>query len=140
MNHAQDGSGQAGPAGGHRQGPGIVVFSSSLKLLHKNRRAEELTALLTAKDAGPSDIMPAAVQRVCHSILESFSRCRPAPVWVQVSERQTAGEPVRSVLIRGFGLRKDTHTESARIVIVLEESPFGDTPTTQAAPPAPHAL
>ncbi len=143
-NDAQDSSVQAGPAGGHRQGPGIVVFSSSLKLLHKNRRAEELTASLAAMDAGPPDIMPAAVHRVCHSILESFSRCRPAPVWVQVSERVSeqwsAGEPVRSVLIRGFGLRKDTHMESARIVLVLEERPFGDTPTTQAAPPAPHAL
>lgn len=140
MNDAQDCSGQAGPAGGHRQGPGIVVFSSSLKLLHKNRRAEELTALLAAKDAAPSsDILPASLRHVCDAVLESLSRCRPATAWVQISERQSAGEPVRSVLIRGFGLRRETHTESARIVIVLEERPFGDTPTTQATSPAPHA-
>jgi len=141
MRDARDCAGEGRPAGGQRQGPGIMVFSSSLKLLHKNRRAEELMALLTAKDAGfSSDLMPAAVHRVCHSILESLSRRRPAPAWVQVSERQSAGEPVRSLLIRGFGLRRETHTESARIVIILEERPFRDTPAAQAASPAPHAL
>lgn len=112
-----------------------------MKLLHKNSRAEELAALLTAKDAGcSSDIMPAAVHRVCHSILESLSRRRPARAWVQVSERQSGGEPVRSLLIRGFGLRRETHTESTRIVIILEERPFRDEPAAQAASPVPHAL
>ncbi len=65
VHDAQDRAGEAGPAGRHRQGSGIIVFSSSLKLLHKNRRAEELTALLTAKDAAPpSDILPASL--VCN--------------------------------------------------------------------------
>ncbi|HXF93682.1 MAG TPA: hypothetical protein VNK46_13080 [Nitrospiraceae bacterium] len=118
----RNGGGQAGATERPRQGPGIIVLSSSLSLLHKNHRAEELAAVLAAKEAAPSsDILPASLRRVCDTLLKSLSRGHAAPAWIQVSKTCGAAEPVRSVLIRGFGLRGTPQTQSTRIVIVLEE-------------------
>lgn len=78
--------------------------------------------MLAAKDTAPSsDILPASLRRVCDTLLKSLSRDHTAPAWIQVSVTCGAAEPVRSVLIRGFGLRGTPQMQSTRIVIVLEE-------------------
>jgi DNA-binding CsgD family transcriptional regulator len=107
-----------------RVGPGILLLSSSLHLLHMNRRAWELSGKITQGQNGKAalGVLPTPVTELCAEVITALQVRTNAKDWEQVQIRRLVGTPNPPVLLRAFGLpdhRGDFR--QSRILILMEE-------------------
>jgi len=109
-------------------GPAIVVFSTSLQLLHMNRSAMSLLSQLSHHaDIGTERALATLLHEHCHDIIDTMqlrlgsNNCGP------VHQYRTIGNVTHSVLLRGFGVSDSRGLPHARIVMLL--SPCGQAST-----------
>ena len=110
-----------------RAGPGIVVLSASMQLLHTNRQASELAKKINAVEHGGTPaksahgVLPAALTELCAEILKALHVRTEAKDWEQFEIKRVAGDPDRPILLRGFGLPDRGGVQHARLVVTMEE-------------------
>ncbi|MFO0773239.1 MAG: LuxR C-terminal-related transcriptional regulator [Nitrospiraceae bacterium] len=111
-----------------RAGPGIVVLSSSLQLLHMNRQASELCKKINhaehAQVESPKQahgVLPTAVTELSSEIIKALTVRTEAKDWEQFEVKRLAGSQEQPILLRGFGLPDRNGLNNARLVITMEE-------------------
>jgi len=108
-----------------RVGPGILLLSSSLNLMHMNRRAWELSGKITQAQNGKAatGVLPTAVTELCAEVITALQVRTDAKDWEQVQIRRLVSTPNPPVLLRAFGLPDRGGVQRARILIMMEEVP-----------------
>ncbi len=110
-----------------RAGPGIVVLSSSLQLLHMNRQASELCKKInqaehTAESPKQAHgVLPTALTELSSEIIRALTVRTEAKDWEQFEVKRLAGASEQPILLRGFGLPDRGGINNARLVITMEE-------------------
>ena len=110
-----------------RAGPGIVVLSASMQLLHMNQQASELAKQInlaedpTGTPSSAQGVLPRALTELCGEIVKALHVRTEAKDWEQFEIKRVAGNPEQPVLLRGFGLPDRGGVQFARLVITLEE-------------------
>ena len=111
-----------------RAGPGIVVLSSTMQLLHMNRQASELATQINKVENGREHqkiahgVLPTALTELCGEVLKVLQVRTEAKDWEQFEVKRLAGDPAKPILLRGFGLPDRGGIQQARIVITMEEA------------------
>jgi len=102
-------------------GPGIVVLSSSLQVLHMNRRAMALLNQLerTAQSIGMDRAVAAPLHQHCQDITEAMQARLAANNWEQFHQYRTIGDSYHTILLKGFGLPDRRGLPHSRILILL---------------------
>jgi hypothetical protein len=136
QNHAyssrNDGSGteQAAPHGTHAiqqlllssPDSGMIVFSSSARILHMNGPARALMALFgKSHEFWPqmaSESMPSILTEFCHEVLAQLHRRIEARDWAQFEIRRICYMVTPSLLLTGFGVPNSTNRE-LRVILTL---------------------
>lgn len=122
-----------------RAGPGIVVLSTSMQLLHMNRQAAVLSRQINEAERGTkepkvaSGVLPATLTELCGEIVKALHVRTEAKDWEQFEVKALAGDPNRPVLLRGFGLPDRAGIQQSRIVVTMEEVGRRPTATTEQA-------
>ena len=110
-----------------RAGPGIVVLSSSLQLLHMNRQASELCKKINqVEHSGEAPkpahgVLPTALTELSAEIIKALTVRTEAKDWEQFEVKRLAGATEQPILLRGFGLPDRAGLNNARLVITMEE-------------------
>lgn len=110
-----------------RAGPGIVVLSSSLQLLHMNRQASELCKKINQAEQTTESprqaygVLPTALTELSSEIVKALTVRTEAKDWEQFEVKRLAGATEQPILLRGFGLPDRNGLTSARLVITMEE-------------------
>ncbi len=110
-----------------RAGPGIVVMSAAMQLLHMNRQASELSKQINAAEHGGNGVksahgvLPTALTELCAEIVKALHVRTEAKDWEQFEIKRVTGNPDQPVLLRGFGLPDRGGVQFARLVVTLEE-------------------
>jgi hypothetical protein len=102
-------------------GLGVVVLSSSLQLLHMNRRAMELLTRLehTAQRVGTAAALTAPLYQPCQEILETMQRCLAWKNWQQFHHVRAIGNSSYAIVLKGVGLPDRRGLSHSRIVMLL---------------------
>jgi len=118
-----------------RVGPGIVMLTESLQLLHMDRRAWELGTLITRAENGKvaHGVLPPAVAELCVEIVRLMRERTEAKDWEQFQIRRTCGGTQHPVLLRGFGLPDRSDFKLSRVLVMMEEVARRKGPTTSEA-------
>lgn len=109
-------------------GPGIVVLSPSLEVLHMNRQSHLLISDLvptTPEAQQPNhrtDVLPPALINLAGEILRVLRRRHERSEKGQFEIRHAANGSGKPVFIRGVGVPNGHGVEHARIVLVLTET------------------
>lgn len=122
VNEALNSGDQSERLDGQRSGPGILVLTPTLELLHMNTRALELSWRINLAQSGSlaGGVLPAAVTELCGEIrIMLESRIEPKD-WEQVEVKRLAGDVELPVLLSGFGL-PDWGGQQPRILVIMEE-------------------
>jgi len=101
-------------------GPGIVVLSSSLQVLHMNRRAR---ALLTQLNAQSSE---RAVWRRCTNIagiIETMQERLAAHNWEQFHQYRMINDSTHPILLKGFGLPDRRGLPHSDLILLSPQTP-----------------
>lgn len=115
-------------------GPGILVCSPTIQVLHVNRRALELAARIGQVEVGTvRSLLSTPVVGLCAQVLEALTSRIAAGIWDPFEVRRFVGEPGRRVLLRGYGLPDRNSKDCSRVVIVLEEDLSGWAKVTEQA-------
>src|SRR5881409_2632757 len=106
-----------------RVGPGILLLSPELKLMHMNRQAWELSRKITQAQNGKAatGVLPPAVTELCAEVITALRVRIDAKDWEQVQITRLVGTPSPPVLLRAFGLPDGGDAQRARIFILMEE-------------------
>ena len=106
-----------------RVGPGILLFSPALQLMHMNQRGWELSGKIMRAQNGmaATGVLPTAVTELCVEIITVLQVRTVAKDWDQVQLRSLVHTPKSSVLLRAFGVPDRGGVQQARILILLEE-------------------
>ena len=125
---------EAGPSGtGAMQQPllsstnsGMIVFSSSARVLHMNGPARALMALFgTSHELWPQiapESMPLILTEFCYDVLAQLQRRIQAQDWAQFEMRRICHMVTPSLLLTGFGVPNSTNRE-IRIILTLNPLP-----------------
>jgi hypothetical protein len=102
-------------------GPGIVVLSSSIQVLHINRRAMALLTQLerTAQSIGAERAIAAPLYQHCQDIIETLRARLASNNWEQFHQDRTIGDSSHTILLRGFGLPDRRGLPHSRILVLL---------------------
>jgi hypothetical protein len=102
-------------------GPGIVVLSSSLQVLHMNRRATDMLIQFerAAQSIGTERTVAAPLHQHCLDIMETFHARLGADNWEQFHQYRTIGDSTNSILLKGFALPDRRGLSHFRIVMLL---------------------
>ena len=102
-------------------GPGIVVLSPSLQVLHMNRRAMALLNQLehTAQSIGAERAVAAPLHQHCQDIIKTLQARLESNNWEQFQQYRTIGDSSHSILLKGFGLPDRRGLLHSRIVMLL---------------------
>src|SRR5205085_7062240 len=102
-----------------RLGPGLLMLTSSMRLIYKDSRAWQLCAQINRFNTGgkpANGVLPPAVAGVCEDIQKTqHDDAMPNRYADRVGVRRIAGDPNRPVLLCGFAL------PDSRILILMEE-------------------
>ncbi len=114
---------QAEKVAGQRVGPGVLVLSPSMQLVHMNHQAWELVGRIGREENGKAvnGGLPAALMQVCAEIQSSFMNRTDTKDMEQLEVKRLAGNEDRPVLLRAFGLPDYNGNPQALILILLEE-------------------
>jgi hypothetical protein len=113
-------------------GPGIVVLSSSLQILHINRQAMVLLDRLkhSARSIGAEHAAVAPLHQHCQDIIKTMHTRMGSDNWEQFREDRTIGNSTDPIFVYGFGLPDRRGLPHSRIVMLL--SPQASAPTPEA--------
>ena len=119
----REGTGPAELIADQRSGPGLLVLTSSLQLLHMNPQAIEMSRFITHAENGKSaqGVLPTSVTELCSEIQRILKVRTEAKDWEQFQLRKIVGNGNDSVLLRAFGLPDRTGFEQSRILVMMEE-------------------
>ena len=117
MNHEQEATGS-----------GIVVLSSSLQVLHLNRRAMNLLTQLerTAQSIGMEETVTGPLHRHCQDVIETLPARMESNNWEPFHQYRTIGDVTHAILLKGFGLLDRRGLLHSRIVMLLYPYPKAD--------------
>ncbi len=105
---------------------GMIVFSSSARILHMNGPARALMALFgTSYEHWPQmapESMPSILQEFCYDVLAQLRRRIEAQDWAQFEMRRICHMVTPSLLLTGFGVPNSTDHE-IRIILTLSPIP-----------------
>ena len=130
------GSEETGPSGtGVMQHPllsssdsGIIVFSSSARILHMNGPARTLMALFgKSHELWPQmahESMPSILTEFCYDVLAQLQRRIEAQDWAQFEMRRICHMVTPSLLLTGFGV---PHSTNRGLRVILTISPLPST-------------
>ncbi len=106
-----------------RVGPGILLLSPALQLMHMNRRALELSGKIMRAQNGKvaTGVLPTAVTELCAEVITAFQVRTDAKDWEQVQIKRLVSTPNPPVLLRAFGFPDRGGAQWARILILMEE-------------------
>jgi ATP/maltotriose-dependent transcriptional regulator MalT len=106
-----------------RAGPGILLLSSSMQMLYRDRRTWELCAEINKIQSGTSanGVLPPAVAEVAAEIMKTLQVRTEAKDWEHFRVKRIIGDQKRSVLLRGVGLPDRSGIQHSRILITMEE-------------------
>ncbi|TLY19729.1 MAG: helix-turn-helix transcriptional regulator [Nitrospirae bacterium] len=108
---------------GQRVGPGILLFSVSLQLMHVNPRAWELSRKIMQVQNGKTatGVLPRVITELCAEVIAELQVRTNAKDWEQVQLRRLVSGSEPPVLLRALGLPDRGGLQQARILILLEE-------------------
>ena len=108
---------------------GMIVFSSSARILHMNGPARALMALFgKSHEFWPQmapESMPSILTEFCYDVLAQLRRRTEAQDWAQFEMRRICHMVTPSLLLTGFGVPNSTDHE-LRIILTL--TPLHSTP------------
>ena len=101
--------------------PGIVVLSSSLDLLHMNRRALALLTQLeqTAQNVETERTVTAPLHQHGQDIIETMQARLAANNWEPFHHYRAIGPASHTILLKGFGIPDRRGLSHSRIVMLL---------------------
>ena len=108
-------------------GPGIVVLSPSLEILHMNRQAIKLAGMLGPAEPRDQElnhstsVLTPSMTNLAGEILNALGRCSETIDTGQCEIHHVAGNLGKRVLIRGIGIPSVKGMRASRIVLVLTE-------------------
>lgn len=112
---------------------GMIVFSSSARILHMNESARALMALFgTCHERWPQmapESMPSSLTEFCCDVLAQLRHRIEAQDWTQFEMRRICHMVTPSLLLRGFGVPTSTDRE---IRVILTLTPLPSTPVSAA--------
>lgn len=105
---------------------GMIVFSSSARILHINGPARALMSLFGAShehwpQMGPES-MPSIITEFCLDVLAQLRRRVEAQDWTQFEMRRTCHMVTPSLLLTGFGVPSSS-TREIRVILTLTPLP-----------------
>ena len=105
---------------------GIIVFSSSARILHMNGPARALMALFgKSHERWPQvapESMPSILTEFCYDVLAQLQRRGEARDWAQFEMRRICHMVTPSLLLTGFGVPNSSNHE-IRIILTLTPLP-----------------
>jgi hypothetical protein len=105
---------------------GMIVFSSSGRILHMNGPARALMALFgTSHELWPQmapESMPSIFTEFCYDVLAQHQRRIEAQDWAQFEMRRICHMVTPSLLLTGFGVPNSTNGE-IRVILTLTPLP-----------------
>jgi hypothetical protein len=105
---------------------GLIVLSSSARILHMNGPARALMALFgTSYELWPQmapESMPPILKEFCYDVLAQLKRRIREEDWTQFEMRRTCHMITPSLLLIGFGVPATTNRE-IRIILTLNPVP-----------------
>lgn len=116
-------------------GPGIVVLSSSLEVLHMNRQAMALLKQLGdgTESIGPDYAVAAPLHQHCRDIIETMQVHLASNDWKRFHQYRTIGSATHQILLKGFGLPDRRGLPHSRIVMLLSPHPQTPLPSPTTA-------
>ena len=112
---------------------GMIVFSSSARILHMNEPARALMALFgTSHEHWPQmapESMPSSLTEFCCDVLAQLRRRIESQDWEQFEMRRICHMVTPSLLLTGFGVPNSTDRE---IRVILTLTPLPATPFSTA--------
>jgi hypothetical protein len=111
------------PGIGRIPGSGVLVFNTSLQVLHRNPEAVELSRRIQQAETGTvsGDVLPRVVTDLCHKIRRDLQVRIDAGNWGQFQVRRLIGAPQELVVLNGIGLPDRGGWQRSRILIVMKE-------------------
>jgi DNA-binding CsgD family transcriptional regulator len=104
-----------------RSGPGVIMLSLPLRVLHMNRKAWELIREINHTENGITNgLLPPVLTEVCAEIQKDLQIRTGAKDWEQFEIRRLAGNPKEPVLFRVFGLPEEGK-KGTRIFAIMEK-------------------
>ena len=102
-------------------GPGIVVLSAFVQVLHINRRALELLNQVehTGQSVAAEQSVAAPLHQHCHDIIETLRTRLGSNNWEQFQQFRTIGNSTHTILLRGFGIPDRRGLSHSRVVMLL---------------------
>ena len=120
---------------------GMIVFSSSARILHMNGPARALLALFgTSHELWPQmtpESMPSILTEFCYDVLAQLQRRIEARDWAQFEMRRICHMVTPSLLLTGFGVPNSTN---GKIRVILTLNPLPSTPCVAANSQPLHPL
>lgn len=108
---------------------GMIVFSSSARILHMNGSARALMALFgKSHELWPqmaSESMPSILTEFCYAVLAQLQHQTEAQDWAQFEMRRICHMVTPSLLLTGFGVPTSPNHE---LQIILTLNPLPATP------------
>ena len=105
---------------------GMIVFSSSARILHMNGPARTLMTLFgTSYELWPhmaTESMPSILTEFCYDVLAQLQSRIEAQDWAQFEMRRICHMVTPSLLLTGFGVPDSTNHE-IRIILTLNPLP-----------------
>ena len=112
---------------------GMIVFSSSARILHMNGPARALMALFgKSHELWPQmapESMPSILTEFCYDVLAQLQRRIGARDWAQFEMRRICHMVTPSLLLTGFGV-PNSITHELRVILTL--NPLPSTPCAAA--------
>ena len=102
-------------------GPGIVVLSSSLQVLHMNRRATDQLDHLTpaAERLETKAALAEPLHQHCQDIIQTLQTRLASNNWGRFHQYRVIGESNHQILLKGFGLPDRRGLPHCRILMLL---------------------
>ena len=102
-------------------GPGIVVLSTTLQVLHMNRRAMGLLGHLeqASQRQGTKPLLSAPLLQHCQDIVQTLQARLASNNWERFHHYRVIGEPDHTILLKGFGLPDRRGLSHSRILMLL---------------------
>lgn len=105
--------------------PGILLFSTSMKLMWADRRAWELCKRLGVKKDGRSPgLLPEPILEVGARVMRALKDNPGVKDWEQFQNRRVIRESGKPVLLCGYGIPDQARPAQSRILVVAQELGF----------------
>lgn len=114
-------------------GPGIVVLSTSLEVVHMNRRALTLLAQLEDRiqRIGSGQALTTPLHQHGRDIIETMQERLASDNWTQFQHDRTIADAIHPILVKGFGLPDRRGLSHSRVMMLL--SPHNPAPLSPLA-------